>query len=458
MSEQRHSDTEREMESLVDPLVEEGLDPARARQLESLLRDDPVAQAAYVEQVRLHALLEWRSGRVRARAPDAPAPWRISRALDRAPVMRRWRWSAAALVLLAVGLAALLSPRFLKGPAAPQRIGIGSVALLDDVVWGPGQATLDVGSRVTTGLLSIDGGTLQFRSDTGATATVSGPARIHVMSDMRLLAQSGRVTVRVEPGAHGFTIDTPTAAVVDLGTEFGIQVDPAGQTDVVVFEGSVDVARKPPATTSAPQRLTKGEGVRINREGRTSRIVSVDRRAGIGAWSIGKAVDADAVIASVHDDIADTGPGKYYQIVRRGLNEDVRAYVDRSYEWNGVTAAGMPRFLLGADLVQTFNDDKRLPTLSLTVTLARPAMLYVLLYEHAKPPEWLVRDFTNTGKTIGLDEGPPDMPNRDLGVGPGKSIDRIFTVWQRRVTAPGDVTLGGNDGKSMYGIAAVPLE
>ena len=37
-------------------------------------------------------------------------------------------------------------------------------------------------------------------------------------------------------------IETPSTDVVDLGTEFGVDVDESGGTDVVVFEGAVDLA------------------------------------------------------------------------------------------------------------------------------------------------------------------------------------------------------------------------
>ena len=42
--------------------------------------------------------------------------------------------------------------------------------------------------------------------------------------------------------ARGYTILTPTAEVVDLGTEFGVDVDDSGASEVHVFDGDV-VAR-----------------------------------------------------------------------------------------------------------------------------------------------------------------------------------------------------------------------
>src|SRR5690606_9650683 len=83
------------------------------------------------------------------------------------------------------------------------------------------------------------------------------------------------------------------------------------------------------------------------------------------------------------------------------------------------------------------------------------------------PPEWLRRDFENTGDRIALDAGPfyahryKKFANYGQGVGPGKSIDEIFTVWKCVIHSPGIVKLGPNAGvtweSGMYGVAAAPL-
>ncbi len=51
----------------------------------------------------------------------------------------------------------------------------------------------------------------------------------------------GQVMAEVPARASGFTIHTPTAAVVDLGTNFAVSVDTTGVTEVHVFKGSVAV-------------------------------------------------------------------------------------------------------------------------------------------------------------------------------------------------------------------------
>jgi hypothetical protein len=50
-------------------------------------------------------------------------------------------------------------------------------------------------------------------------------------------------------------------------------------------------------------------------------------------------------------------------------------------------------------------------------------------------------------------------------VGPGNSIDNVFNVWRRRCADGKPITLGdagdmgeGESGRSMYGVAATPLD
>lgn len=458
------------VESLVESALTGRLWDGDASALRQHLTNDPAALDAYLQQVRLHALLEWRSGKVsQTPAESERAAVSLHRRPDAMKSGRSWfaaspaRWSVAAAVLLAVGLAIYIASQQTYMPS-PNAERIGVVAMSDAVGTG-GQRALQEGDLAWSGPISIDSGTLVLTADSGATITLVGPARVDLLSPMRLRAVAGRVTVRVDDArAKGFTVVTPNADVVDLGTEFGVQVDAGGQTSVVVFEGMVDLSPRNAQSAGVGNaiRLNKGEGLRVDLGGLLQPIFAVARRVGSTEWRIGMEVaagdDADSVIASVRDNRRDPADTKYYQIVRRGLDEDVPAYVDRVYQWNTIGKAGE---LIGADLIQTFNSDKREQDLEVTVELAKPAALYVFHEPRlGEVPDWLKKDFVDTGLKIGLDEGPPDMPQLALEKGAGKSVDRIFTVWRREVRQPGPVTLGRNtaSSKSMYGVAAKALK
>jgi hypothetical protein len=336
------------------------------------------------------------------------------------------------------------------------------------VVWESGQTPLALGARLGPCTIRCKAGTLKLAFDRGARVALEGPADLRILSGLRLHALRGRITARVDGPAHGFAIETPSTLVVDHGTEFGVEVDASGQTEVVVFEGRVDLALQRGATlpvenapTPAMTRLVRGEAMRVDATGGVSRIIAVERRPGDDEWSTGPSSDRDAVIRSVRDNIRGLGSSKYYQIVRRGLDDDVLAYVDRLHQWNGLGPAGLPAFLRGADYIMPFNDDKFMSDLQVTVEVARTATLYVFYDNREAIPAWLSDQLADTGVDIGLDEcSSPEGVPLAAARGSGLSIDHRFSVWSCPLEANASIVLGalgqGKNAKAMYGIAAVP--
>ena len=178
---------------------------------------------------------------------------------------RRLRgWRLAAVSFVGMGLA------FLVAMAAYRGSGGEVVSLIEaqDVVWGNGQPPIEIGARLGLQHLWWTSGTLKLRFDAGASVALEGPADLRIVSGMRILVGRGRITAHVAGRAKGFAIETPTALVIDRGTEFGVEVDASGQTDVVVFEGLVDLANSEPADRPAPiKRLGQGEGMRVENAG-----------------------------------------------------------------------------------------------------------------------------------------------------------------------------------------------
>ncbi|QOV90849.1 FecR domain-containing protein [Humisphaera borealis] len=475
-----------DLRSLMEAALSGDATPESVARLRAGLRADPSMLDSYLDQLRAHALLEWRSGRVSAGVMGGDSSTgtdenRLQIFPVSAGLRAGWRpraWAAAAAILLAAAVAIVVATR--PGPSGltpPQSVAaaepVADVVDLRDVVWADGQVPLAVGAALVPGDIAIASGTLRLSARGDTVVTVAGPARLRLVSAARLQAVLGQITARVGPAGKGFVVDAPGAQVVDLGTEFGVQVGPAGETAVVVFDGAVDltpksavtpeVATHPSATAQTggtATRLVRGEAVRVTPAGTMDRIASVARQPGAADWSLSTGGDSGAVIAAVRDNRRDPADARFYQIVRRGFIEDARAYVDRPYQWNGVDRRGLPEALRGGDLVMTFNDDKHAADLELTVTLARPATLYVLYKQTPVPnPGWLIRDFINAGVNVGLDEGPPDMRDLRFGVGAGESVDLLFSVWRCEVLAAGEVKLGPNSPlhNSMYGIVAVPL-
>jgi hypothetical protein len=439
------------IESLIDAVIDGRCNEEELRRLESLVRDDPRVRKAYLDQMRMHALLEWQHGRVELHVDRAGSGG--ARGWGRG----RW-WGLAALFLVSVGLV------FLATRGARRVLGWDEIATLAearDVVWAQGQVPIALNARLCPQAIRCVSGTIRLAFDSGARVFLNGPADLRIVSGMRMRVERGRITARVEGGAKGFAVETPGTVVVDQGTEFGVEVDDSGQTVVVDFEGRVDLAR--PDSAFGPtliRRLGQGEAIRAGRTGLLSRVDMVERRHGDDDWSIGPSSDREVVIRSVRDNLRDPGNSMFFRIVPRGLDEDMPAYVDRPHQWNGLNSQGLPRFLRGADYVMTFNEGKEKKDLEITVELARKATLYVFFDDREKPPTWLSGPFSDTGVNIGLDEGSWPNPSRfSVARGPGQSINNIFSVWKREVGPNEPIRLGAikgeSDHRAMYGIAAV---
>ena len=327
-------------------------------------------------------------------------------------------------------------------------------------------ASLHVGARLQEGQrLEVAEGIVEVTYDRGTVVSIKGPADFQILSDMRATSRGGRITVDVGKLSNGFTVETPSANIVDWGTEFGVGVQ-GDETDIVVFDGMVDLHARGSSGLKDPQRMIQGEALRVSRGGELHRIVSVNDSEFPNPRLNNAVATSTPIIASVKDNVRDGATNKCYRVVHGGLKDDALAYVDRVHQWNGLTGDGLPRFLVGADYVMPFNEDKRVPQLQVTVLFARAATAFVFYDARVPPPNWLVTNFEDTGVEIGLDEGPSTfLPDWTTASGGGVSIDTHFRVWKRlvkdgesvKIGPRGEDDLGAELSKAMYGIAAAPI-
>jgi hypothetical protein len=154
---------------------------------------------------------------------------------------------------------------------APQaNIDIATIIKADDVRWAPGAGLTPVaGSGVATGRMRLQAGRLTLAFFSGVYVTVEGPADLELLAPDRIFCHYGKIRARVPRGAEGFTVRAAGYEVVDLGTEFGLNLEADGKSRVMVFEGEAAVS-----VLDKDGRSIRGALV----EGRRS--VEVDPRAG----------------------------------------------------------------------------------------------------------------------------------------------------------------------------------
>ncbi len=120
---------------------------------------------------------------------------------------------------------------------------VGRVIGLNNIQWQKGEESLTFGDSLREGQrLQIESGGLEILLTNGAKVTAEGPVDFEVTSLVMMELDLGKVVAAIPRTARGYTIMTPTSEVVDIGTQFGVAVDEAGDTELHVFDGDV-VAR-----------------------------------------------------------------------------------------------------------------------------------------------------------------------------------------------------------------------
>ena len=221
-------------------LSDDRLSEAERRELRDRMIADREARRAYIHFLDMEAALR--------ELPAEEAEF-ISFSTSAAPASRRragaaWAAAAALVAIAAAWFLSNLRASLQKSDLEPARaeVVLGEVAVItaiDGVDWRAEGSPLEVGARLRPSVLRIASGTLQVLFFSGATVSVEGPAEFHLQSAQRGFLAFGKLAANVPEEAVGFTIGAPGTAVVDLGTEFALNVDAGGDSRIHVFDGEV---------------------------------------------------------------------------------------------------------------------------------------------------------------------------------------------------------------------------
>ena len=132
-----------------------------------------------------------------------------------------------------------------------------------DYRWADPATSPIIGSFLRQGqVLNLDAGLIEIRLDEGARVIVEGPGSMIVESAGSVGLERGKLVAMVPAEAAGFTVRTPHAVLRDLGTEFGVEVDPDACTQLCVFQGGVRVETSGMAA-EAGRVVQAGQAVRV---------------------------------------------------------------------------------------------------------------------------------------------------------------------------------------------------
>ncbi len=215
-----------QLRTLVAKLCDEELSQQERDALNDLLRESPALRREYASLLNIHANLITHPALPGAKASTPP---------------RRIKPLRLALTLgMAAGLVAMLAFIF-----TGQEFGNRAVATLTSTNaahWEDSDLPTSVGSRLEPGTIRLASGLATIEFDSGALVTIEAPATLTLVDTMNCTLDRGTAVSDIPDSAHGFTIKTPTADVVDYGTRFAVSVfEETGETLTQVMEGKVQV-------------------------------------------------------------------------------------------------------------------------------------------------------------------------------------------------------------------------
>ncbi len=160
--------------------------------------------------------------------------------------------SIAACLLVAVGF---------QISAMSSRVEVATLTDSIGAEWAS-NSHLENGSRLATNSKSyrLKYGFAELMFDNNAKVTIEGPAEFVITSEDRIKLKYGYAYSSVPPEAIGFAINTPSALVIDLGTQFGIQVSYQGDTELHVLKGKTTLItgdKEKRASTEVSQGLAR---------------------------------------------------------------------------------------------------------------------------------------------------------------------------------------------------------
>ena len=109
-----------------------------------------------------------------------------------------------------------------------------------DLKWSNGGSGYRDGDVLPNGRFQFEEGVVEIDFFCGATLIVEGPAALNIESDWLVEVASGRLRANVPPAARGFIVKAAGSEIVDLGTEFALEVK-SENARVEVIDGEVEI-------------------------------------------------------------------------------------------------------------------------------------------------------------------------------------------------------------------------
>lgn len=253
-----------ELQRLIQASLDGRASETEAEQLNARLRDDAASRDLYLELADLHACLAtdaelWAGVGSRLSMVEKTAP-RPPHERPNDFLIRPLFYAAAAACLVAVGIGLGALKSSLLPRLGNSRQQIATFGELTDCRWVSPTAAIHQGDAICSGQrVELSSGAVNLHFASGAKVRLVGPAILEPKSANSALLVLGEVAAAAEtPQSRGFTLQTRTAQLVDIGTRFTAAAAADGRCRVEVSSGAADVRFE---GTEAVQHLTAGDAL-----------------------------------------------------------------------------------------------------------------------------------------------------------------------------------------------------
>lgn len=274
-----HEPSHHELHRLFVAKADETITPEEHERLSALLRDSAEARSQWFAfQDAEEGLRAWSQRRALQREEEAGIGLVTS---GRGERRSNWKYAGA----LAAGLAIGLTTWLVWPPGRPESTGrdglntvssdeatTSSVAVLArgvNMEWDRSAGLPALNAPLSPGLLRLKKGVAEIEFFQGARLCVEGPAEIELISASEAYCHSGRFSAHVPPQARGFRIGTPKGDIVDLGTDFGLDLNEASP-ELHVFKGEVELYQP----QAQMRKLTTGNAADLKQSGPAQALVA----------------------------------------------------------------------------------------------------------------------------------------------------------------------------------------
>lgn len=174
-------------------------------------------------------------------------------------------FSIALLIILVLCL--IPTPQVGTTTLPPGTTLAGAITAAANCRWGAGCEPSAIQDQVFIGQqFKLDAGLLEITYTSGAKVILQGPVTYQVNSVNSGYLPVGKLTGKIATSnAKGFTVRTPTATVIDVGTEFGVEVGETGETTSHVFRGAVNLVTMTASGESTGFILSQNASARVER-------------------------------------------------------------------------------------------------------------------------------------------------------------------------------------------------